>query len=375
MRAFQPSDELEEFWALRDISFQVKEGESLGIIGRNGAGKSTLLKILSRITPPTSGQIHSRGRIASLLEVGTGFHQELTGRENIFMNGSILGMKRTEINAKFDEIVDFSGVEKFLDTPLKHYSSGMQLRLAFAVAAHLDPQILIIDEVLAVGDASFQRKCFQKIENVNQQGRTILFVSHNMTQVSTLCQTGMLLDQGKVAFSGDIHSAISAYLTTNKKNDFIDVSTLPRLGVNTGELAIKELKILNLIDHHEIVEGDSINLEIGFEVRQPIEELVLGISLTDFLGNNVVECRSTSSEKRMSLEKGYYTTLLNFQPHLSSSSYNLNLGARSSKGHIEFVPSVATIEISPSKNVYEEWNKPSAGLISVASTWKINRLQ
>jgi lipopolysaccharide transport system ATP-binding protein len=175
MRAFQPSDELEEFWALRDISFQVKEGESLGIIGRNGAGKSTLLKILSRITPPTSGQIHSRGRIASLLEVGTGFHQELTGRENIFMNGSILGMKRTEINAKFDEIVDFSGVEKFLDTPLKHYSSGMQLRLAFAVAAHLDPQILIIDEVLAVGDASFQRKCFQKIENVNQQGRTILY--------------------------------------------------------------------------------------------------------------------------------------------------------------------------------------------------------
>jgi lipopolysaccharide transport system ATP-binding protein len=175
----------EDFWALKDVSFEVQAGKSIGIIGRNGAGKSTLLKILSKITPPTTGRIVSRGRIASLLEVGTGFHPELTGRENIFFNGSLLGMKRIEIAAKFDEIVDFSGVEKFLDTPLKHYSSGMQLRLAFAVAAFLEPEILIIDEVLAVGDAEFQRKCLGKMEDVSKSGRTILFVSHNMAAVNS----------------------------------------------------------------------------------------------------------------------------------------------------------------------------------------------
>src|SRR6267154_5841984 len=173
-------------------------GESIGIIGRNGSGKSTLLKILSKITPPTKGEIVSRGRIASLLEVGTGFHPELTGRENIFFNGSLLGMKRAEITSKFDEIVDFSGVEKFLDTPLKHYSSGMQLRLAFAVAAFLEPEILIIDEVLAVGDAEFQKKCLGKMEDVSKSGRTILFVSHNMAAIRALCSFAILLEQGTI---------------------------------------------------------------------------------------------------------------------------------------------------------------------------------
>ena len=183
----------EDFWALKDVSFSVQPGESIGIIGRNGAGKSTLLKILSKITPPTKGRIISRGRIASLLEVGTGFHPELTGRENIFFNGSLLGMKRKEIESKFDEIVDFSGVEKFLDTPLKHFSSGMQLRLAFAVAAFLEPEILIIDEVLAVGDAEFQKKCLGKMGDVCRSGRTILFVSHNMAAVELLCSKSIFL--------------------------------------------------------------------------------------------------------------------------------------------------------------------------------------
>src|SRR5579872_3896351 len=177
---FKSKQKQEEFWALQNVSFNVMPGESIGIVGRNGAGKSTLLKILSKITPPTKGKIISRGRIASLLEVGTGFHQELTGRENIFMNGSILGMKKAEIKSRFDEIVDFSGVEKFLDTPLKHYSSGMQLRLAFAVAAFLEPEIMIIDEVLAVGDAEFQKKCLGKMDDVSKSGRTILFVSHDL---------------------------------------------------------------------------------------------------------------------------------------------------------------------------------------------------
>lgn len=207
-------DGLEDFWALKDISFNVYPGESIGIIGKNGAGKSTLLKILSKITPPTEGKIISRGRIASLLEVGTGFHPELTGRENVFLNGSILGMKRKEIQNKFDEIVDFSGVEKFLDTPLKHYSSGMQLRLAFAVAAFLEPEILLIDEVLAVGDAEFQRKCLGKMDDVTKkEGKTVLFVSHNMAAVENLCAKSILLHEGEIAKNGSSTDVIYHYQT------------------------------------------------------------------------------------------------------------------------------------------------------------------
>ena len=208
----------EDFWALNEVSFDVKPGESLGIIGRNGAGKSTLLKILSRITPPTTGRYVTRGRIASLLEVGTGFHAELTGRENVFLNGSLLGMKRKEIESKFDEIVDFSGVEKFLDTPLKHYSSGMQLRLAFAVAAFLEPEILVIDEVLAVGDADFQRKCIGKMEDVSKSGRTILFVSHNLPTLKSICRRGILLEKGTIAFEGDIDATVHRYISDHAQN-------------------------------------------------------------------------------------------------------------------------------------------------------------
>jgi lipopolysaccharide transport system ATP-binding protein len=211
----------EDYLALNDVSYDVYPGDSVGIIGKNGAGKSTLLKVLSRITPPTSGKIITRGRIASLLEVGTGFHPELSGRENIYLNGSILGMKRSEINQKFDEIVDFSGVEKFLDTPLKHYSSGMQLRLAFAVAAFLEPEVLVIDEVLAVGDAEFQKKCMGKMESVSKSGRTILFVSHNMGAVAQLCNKGFLLNKGKLMFQGNVHDVLGEYLKTDVYNDAI----------------------------------------------------------------------------------------------------------------------------------------------------------
>src|SRR3990172_644194 len=199
-------------WALKDVSFEVQEGEVIGIIGRNGAGKSTLLKILSRITEPTSGRIVMHGRVASLLEVGTGFHPELTGRENIFLNGALLGMTRAEIKSKFDEIVSFSEIEKFHDTPVKRYSSGMYVRLAFAVAAHLEPEILLVDEVLSVGDVAFQRKCLDKMEGVSREGRTVVFVSHNMTAVTSLCQRGILLREGKVPFSGDAVSVVAEYL-------------------------------------------------------------------------------------------------------------------------------------------------------------------
>jgi homopolymeric O-antigen transport system ATP-binding protein len=210
-RQIVQGDELEEFWALRDVSFEVRQGEVLAIIGRNGAGKSTLLKVLSRITEPSCGRAILRGRVASLLEVGTGFHPELTGRENIFLNGAILGMKRAEIKAKFDAIVAFAEVERFLDTPVKRYSSGMYVRLAFAVAAHLDPEILIIDEVLAVGDAEFQKKCLGKIGDVARGGRTVLFVSHNMAAVKSLTTRGILLDQGSLKFSGTSEQVIAHY--------------------------------------------------------------------------------------------------------------------------------------------------------------------
>ena len=204
--------ETNTFWALKNVSFDVKQGEAVGIIGRNGAGKSTLLKTLSRITEPTHGRIEINGRVSSLLEVGTGFHSELTGRENVYLNGTMLGMRRMEIAKKFDEIVAFSGVEQFIDTPVKHYSSGMYLRLAFSVAAHLEPEILIVDEVLAVGDSAFQKKCIGKMEGVAEQGRTIFFVSHNMPAVSRLCKRVIYLDEGKVRHDGPSHEVVKAYL-------------------------------------------------------------------------------------------------------------------------------------------------------------------
>ena len=208
-----------DFWALKNINFEINAGESIGIIGRNGAGKSTLLKILSRITPPTSGNAILRGRLASLLEVGTGFHPELTGRENTYFNGSILGLRKAEIDKKFDEIVDFSGVEQFIDTPLKNYSSGMQLRLAFAVAAHLEPEILIIDEVLAVGDAEFQKKCLGKMDDVSQSGRTVIFVSHNLAAVRQLCKRGIIMDKGEIKYDNFIDKAIDFYENNNHHSE------------------------------------------------------------------------------------------------------------------------------------------------------------
>jgi len=223
---------VEDFWALKDVSFEVKQGEVVGIIGRNGAGKSTLLKILSRITEPTTGRVHLRGRVASLLEVGTGFHPELTGRENIYLNGAILGMSRAEIRKKFDEIVAFAEVEKFLDTPVKRYSSGMYVRLAFAVAAHLEPEILIVDEVLAVGDAQFQKKCLGKMSEVASGGRTVLFVSHNMDAVSRLCNSAIILGKGCKEFDGSTEQAVQKYLASfsqvGQPGNWLDIASCPR---------------------------------------------------------------------------------------------------------------------------------------------------
>jgi homopolymeric O-antigen transport system ATP-binding protein len=254
------SDLNDTIWALRDVGFEVKHGEVVGIIGRNGAGKSTLLKILSRITEPTSGFADVHGHVASLLEVGTGFHQELTGRENIYLNGSILGMRKTEIDRKFDEIVAFADVERFLDTPVKHYSSGMQTRLGFAVAAHLDPEILLIDEVLAVGDANFQRKCLNKMHDVSQQGRTVVFISHNMTAVARLCPRTILLDHGHVVCDGPSHEVVSKYLSS------ASVTAATREWNDPGRApggAVARLRAIR-------VRGEDGEVQQTFDIRGPI---------------------------------------------------------------------------------------------------------
>lgn len=257
-------------WALKDINFEVKQGEVLGIIGKNGAGKSTLLKILSRVTTPTTGDVKIKGRIASLLEVGTGFHPDLTGSENIFLNGAILGMTKSEIKSKFDEIVDFSGVERYIDTPVKRYSSGMYVRLAFAVAAHLEPEILIVDEVLAVGDAEFQKKCLGKMKDVSGQGRTVLFVSHNMTAVNSLCSKCIYLKNGEIASIGDTISIVNKYLSNENASK---TSTYWEENHRPGD-DIAILHSAQLIDENfNKIEFASIDKKIGFEfIYEVLEE-------------------------------------------------------------------------------------------------------
>jgi len=240
-RAANTRSDSETLWALRDVSFEVQPGDAVGIIGRNGAGKSTLLKILSRITKPTSGRAELHGRVSSLLEVGTGFHAELTGRENIFLNGAILGMKRGDINRRFDSIVAFAEVERFIDTPVKHYSSGMHMRLAFAVAAHLEPEILLVDEVLAVGDVQFQKKCLGKMGSAAAEGRTILFVSHNLAAVNNLCQRGVVLDRGTVAYAGTQSEAIARYLTSVQEDGGSLRERTDRIG--SGQIRVVAIEI------------------------------------------------------------------------------------------------------------------------------------
>ncbi|MDX2229161.1 MAG: ABC transporter ATP-binding protein [Leptolyngbyaceae cyanobacterium bins.349] len=274
------SSSREEFWALKDVSFEIKQGDRVGIIGRNGAGKSTLLKILSRIVEPTSGRIGIRGRVASLLEVGTGFHPELTGRENIFLNGAILGMSKAEITRKFDEIVDFAEVEKFLDTPVKRYSSGMYVRLAFAVAAHLEPEVLIVDEVLAVGDSQFQRKCLGKMETVASEGRTVIFVSHQMAAINNLCSTCVVLKSGQLKFQGKTEQGIKHYLEACVQNSAED-EDLQSFRPSWAKPIIKSARILDSQDQERTrfpLDGN-ITIEMIFDTEQEsgLKSPVMGV--------------------------------------------------------------------------------------------------
>jgi lipopolysaccharide transport system ATP-binding protein len=342
-----------EFWALRDVSFDVQPGEVVGIIGRNGAGKSTLLKILSRITEPTSGEIRVRGRIASLLEVGTGFHPELSGRENIFLNGAILGMTKAEIRAKFDEIVDFAGVEQFIDTPVKRYSSGMYVRLAFAVAAHLEPEILIVDEVLAVGDAEFQKKCLGKMKDVAGHGRTILFVSHNMPTVVNLCGKCIFLENGQLVTSGFTKDVVQGYLAKNIQKKSTPLrDRLDRSG--SGHLRFTN----TWVEHARggqagaFLSADDIRIVAEYELNGPknLADCLFAFALYDESGYQLSD-PSNFSTGQTSLgtlpRRGRVSCLLPKLP-LRSGKFIYNLIAReSNRDVLDFIEEAGSFEVEP----------------------------
>ena len=316
-RSRQPQmADIEAFWALQDISFEIKKGEVIGVIGRNGAGKSTLLKVLTRITEPTTGRITMRGRVASLLEVGTGFHPELTGRENIYLNGAILGMSAAEIRRNFDEIVAFAEVEKFLDTPVKRYSSGMYVRLAFAVAAHLEAEILLVDEVLAVGDAEFQRKCLSKLNDVVRENRTVLFVSHNMGTISSLTKKCMLFDRGRLADFADTQSVIQKYLSSSLAAkataiELRDLELFRAIHVEDPQVEIKGIQIKAGNGDTTVLPnigfGSELTLHIQVEVYRALQAADIGIVISNASGWKITELARSNYGPGLSLEPGRYT--------------------------------------------------------------------
>ncbi|MGZ0079390.1 ABC transporter ATP-binding protein [Methylomonas sp. YC3] len=328
-QAAQNNRETEQFWALKDINFEIQPGDRVGIIGRNGAGKSTLLKILSRITAPTTGKVTINGRVASLLEVGTGFHPELSGRENIFLNGAVLGMRKHEIQEKFDEIVDFAEVEKFLDTPVKHYSSGMYVRLAFAVAAHLEPEILIVDEVLSVGDSQFQKKCLRKMQDFNSKNITVIFVSHNMAAISELCSKGVLIKGGKLIAACNINECIERYYKDyNEKTNFIELSANPAL--RDRNIVFSNARIMNSDDNlaYAINYNEEFSIVLEYEILEPIAGLRIGLMLQRNDGTLMCGSNDPDAWNNNIKTPGQYKTICQFPSHiLNAGTYSVLLGA------------------------------------------------
>ena len=320
----------EYVWALKDITFDVHQGDVVGIIGKNGAGKSTLLKLLSRVTSPTTGAIRARGRIASLLEVGTGFHPELTGRENIYMNGSIMGMTRHEISHKLDEIVDFAGVERYVDTPVKRYSSGMTVRLGFAVAAFLEPEILVVDEVLAVGDAEFQKKAIGKMQDVSKgEGRTVLFVSHNMGSMQRLCSRGVLLENGKVKYMGSISDTIRTY-----QSDEIIQNSFEGTDGNKQILYLKKASVSSS-DGNIFYNSSTIKIEFEICVKKHIPSLVIGFNLYSIFQYPLARADYNDENKKTSLEPGSYHFTFEIPPYtLSNGEYKIVFDQCTSRGRL-----------------------------------------
>ena len=341
------------FWALKDVGFEIPQGEVVGIVGRNGAGKSTLLKILSRITEPTEGCIRLRGRVASLLEVGTGFHPELTGRENVYLNGSILGMKRAEIARNFDEIVAFADIEKFLDTPVKRYSSGMYVRLAFAVAAHLEPEILIVDEVLAVGDFEFQKKCLGKMKQVTVEGgRTVLFVSHNLTSVRSLCDRVIWLDGGRVLQDGPVGPVVEAYLSASRRGGECDYD-LDEYERQVDRGSMLRLRRLLLNGGTSVRHGQPLRIEIEYSTRSDVEGVAFGFGFSSHEGTRIMTIDSDAPGERYKISRDTSGRMVMTIPELQlqPGSYVLDIAARSGDSmSFDFMPGFASVEVLPGPN-------------------------
>jgi lipopolysaccharide transport system ATP-binding protein len=372
-RAAGNTDTREEFWALKNVSFEIQQGEAVGIIGRNGAGKSTLLKLLSRITEPSEGQIELEGRVASLLEVGTGFHPELTGRENIFLNGAVLGMTRVEIKRKFDEIVAFAEVEKFLDTPVKHYSSGMYMRLAFGVAAHLEPEILVVDEVLAVGDAAFQKKCLGKMQQVGQSGRTVLFVSHNMDAIARLCTKCFYLAKGELQMTGTPNEAIKAYSEHAKQiSADVDLTNLPRAFEGTSDAQLLRLRSLKREQSAWCFEYGT---PLEFSVAKTIEDPEIGFQIFSVTGVQLA-CTTTQQVKRLErLLPGHYALKIVIPDFfLNPETYILGFNIAVSERNVDNVPGAAQIEILPTSGSVEKKLDRLWAPMTPCAVFEINRI-
>ena len=340
-------------WALKDINFSVEQGDVVGIIGKNGAGKSTLLKLLSRVTTPTVGEIRARGRIASLLEVGTGFHPEMTGRENIYMNGAIMGMTKEEISRKLDEIVDFSGCERYIDTPVKRYSSGMTVRLGFAIAAHLEPEILVVDEVLAVGDAEFQKKAIGKMQDVSKgQGRTVLFVSHNMASIKKLCTKGLLLDNGTISYNGNIEDTIEKYTGINIDNSVVPLKDrTDRIGngkIRVHNITFKDSKGQQIED---IFIGEYLKIEIQLDIEENVDlsKLIVGCMLEDAYQNFVMQWASDEMRQDFTQMKDGKLYLeiphLNMRPNLYYLYVQFSLGSTQPNDFCDAIHGAASINV------------------------------
>jgi lipopolysaccharide transport system ATP-binding protein len=345
-------------WALQDINFEVERGEVLGIIGKNGAGKSTLLKILSRVTAPTTGSIKFGGRVASLLEVGTGFHGEMTGRENIFLNGAILGMTKKEIASKLDEIIDFSGCERYIDTPVKRYSSGMTVRLAFAVAAFLDPEILIIDEVLAVGDAEFQKKAIGKMQDISKEGgRTVLFVSHNMAAVKSLCTRGIILEHGKVIFDGSIENAVNKYITEDQFGDeypkFFDENSSSFGNTN---VRLNSVDVISSLKENFYTIKEELKIKIDFSIFNDFDNFNLAINFKSFADDAIIFSQITPV---IFSEKGHYISELVLPANfLNSKMYSIDLHFVSNNSSLLTISNIVNFELVDFRdgiNYYGEW--------------------
>jgi lipopolysaccharide transport system ATP-binding protein len=363
----------EEFWALKDVSLEIEQGSVLGVIGPNGAGKSTLLKILSRVTEPTSGRVRIRGRVASLLEAGTGFHPELTGRENVFLNGAILGMTRAEIKRKFDEIVSFAEVDRFIDTPVKRYSSGMYVRLAFAVAAHLEPEIFLVDEILSVGDAAFQDKCLGKMDKVATQGRTVLFVSHNMASIKRLCTSAVFLAEGRVSQRGDPGSVIAEYVRQNLGSESI-VELGDHQHLVRSVLQITQVSVLNSADQPSgtLFFGERISIRLVVHVAAPVTQACVGIGFC-VLGVRISTIH-TSPTDFPAHGRSYILTCRVPPNTLLPNFYSLHLGAYSfdSGRALDWVPDAVSFRIQPVHiDGVSDFDHRDSGLVRLSASWEL----